>query len=91
MQKLLVFVEVQVRPQRGAGFDVLAARISKFPEVVSTYLLSCGEGFVRCSYAASIEELDEALKRMDYAIETGRLDKEPSTLAYGLLASIALI
>jgi aminotransferase len=29
----------------------------------------CGEGYVRCSYAASIEEITEALKRMENFVE----------------------
>lgn len=33
-------IEVRVAPQRGAGFDHIAERIYRFPEVVSCYLLS---------------------------------------------------
>ncbi|MFH1783047.1 MAG: Lrp/AsnC family transcriptional regulator [Candidatus Omnitrophota bacterium] len=33
-------IEVRIAPQRGHGFDQIAERIYKFPEVVSCYLLS---------------------------------------------------
>ncbi|MFQ5801133.1 MAG: Lrp/AsnC family transcriptional regulator [Candidatus Hydrothermarchaeales archaeon] len=33
-------IEVKVTPQRGMGYDAVAERIIKFPEVVTAYLLS---------------------------------------------------
>ena len=36
------FIEVQVRPERETGFDAIAERIYKFPEVRSCYLMSGG-------------------------------------------------
>jgi DNA-binding Lrp family transcriptional regulator len=33
-------IEVKVTPQRGAGFDAVAERIYRFPEVKSLYLMS---------------------------------------------------
>ena len=35
-------IDVKVTPQRDVGFDVIAARISRFPEVKSLYLMSGG-------------------------------------------------
>jgi DNA-binding Lrp family transcriptional regulator len=35
-------IEVKTRPQREGGFDHIAKRISKFPEVSSVYLVSGG-------------------------------------------------
>lgn len=35
-------IEVNISPQRGHGFDHIAERIYRFPEVVSCYLLSGG-------------------------------------------------
>src|ERR1051325_11015571 len=35
-------VEVRITPERGGGFDRLAARIAKFHEVQSCYLMSGG-------------------------------------------------
>jgi DNA-binding Lrp family transcriptional regulator len=34
------FIEVRVTPQRGLGFDAVAARVMEFPEVHSLYLMS---------------------------------------------------
>lgn len=34
------FIEVKVTPQRGEGFDKIADRIARFPEVKSVYLMS---------------------------------------------------
>lgn len=36
------FIDVSVAPARGVGFDDVAARISRFPEVRSVYLVSGG-------------------------------------------------
>src|SRR6266404_5284926 len=35
-------IEVKVRPQREGGFNIIAQRISRFPEVRSAYLMSGG-------------------------------------------------
>lgn len=40
--KVRAWIEVNVTPQRGLGFDAIAERIYKFPEVKSCYLLSGG-------------------------------------------------
>ena len=39
-ERLFAFIDVKVTPTRGAGFDDVAERIYKFPEVVSLYLMS---------------------------------------------------
>lgn len=39
-QGVVALIEVQVTPQKDAGFDAVAERIYKFPEVKSCYLLS---------------------------------------------------
>ncbi|NLY43672.1 MAG: Lrp/AsnC family transcriptional regulator [Clostridiaceae bacterium] len=36
------FIEVKVTPQRGEGFDKVAERIYKYPEVKAVYLMSGG-------------------------------------------------
>lgn len=38
-------IEVKVTPQRGAGFDNIAERIYRFPEVKAVYLMSGGFDF----------------------------------------------
>jgi DNA-binding Lrp family transcriptional regulator len=40
LDKVTAVIEVKVTPQREGGFNTIAARISKFPEVRSAYLMS---------------------------------------------------
>jgi len=42
LDKVTAVIEVKVTPQREGGFDTIAGRISKFPEVRSAYLMSGG-------------------------------------------------
>lgn len=41
-EKVTALIEVRVTPQRGEGFDHMAERIYKYPEVQSVYLISGG-------------------------------------------------
>lgn len=41
-ESVTALIEVKVTPQRGEGFDKVAARIYKFPEVKACYLMSGG-------------------------------------------------
>lgn len=50
-------IEVKVSPQRGMGFDNLAQRISKFPEVNSCYLMSGGFDFMILLEGKSMKEI----------------------------------
>jgi len=40
LDKVTAVIEVKVAPQREGGFDTIAERISRFPEVRSAYLMS---------------------------------------------------
>ena len=42
IEKVTALIEVRITPQRGQGFDKLAKRIYKYPEVNSVYLISGG-------------------------------------------------
>ena len=42
IEKVSALIEVRVTPQRGQGFDNIAERIYKYPEVNSVYLMSGG-------------------------------------------------
>ncbi|MCH5256242.1 MAG: Lrp/AsnC family transcriptional regulator [Lachnospiraceae bacterium] len=42
IEKVTALIEVRVTPQRGQGFDNIAERIYKYPEVTSVYLISGG-------------------------------------------------
>ena len=39
-ERVFAFIDVRVAPQRGSGFDDVARRIYRFPEVHSVYLVS---------------------------------------------------
>ena len=39
-EKVTALIEVRVTPQRGQGFDNIAERIYKYPEVKSVYLIN---------------------------------------------------
>ena len=39
-ERVYAFIEVRVTPERGRGFDAVAERILRFPEVHSLYLMS---------------------------------------------------
>ncbi|MCI9071312.1 MAG: Lrp/AsnC family transcriptional regulator [Lachnospiraceae bacterium] len=41
-EKVTALIEVRVTPQRGQGFDSMAERIYRYPEVRSVYLISGG-------------------------------------------------
>jgi DNA-binding Lrp family transcriptional regulator len=41
-QTVKAVIEVRITPERGGGFNRLAARISKYPEVTSCFLMSGG-------------------------------------------------
>ena len=42
IEKVTALIEVRVTPQRGQGFDTIAERIYKYPEVNTVYLMSGG-------------------------------------------------
>lgn len=42
LEKVNALIEVRVTPQRGQGFDTIAERIYKYPEVDAVYLISGG-------------------------------------------------
>ncbi len=41
-QRVTAVIEVRVTPERNGGFDRIAKRVSKFPEVEAVYLMSGG-------------------------------------------------
>jgi len=67
-------IEVHVVPKRGEGFDGLARRIYRFPEVRSLYLMSGGSDFLLSMEACTLKEIarfvTEKLATMDGVMET---------------------
>lgn len=41
-ERVMAFIDVSVTPERGVGFDEIAERVYRFPEVRSVYLVSGG-------------------------------------------------
>ena len=57
IEKVSALIEVKVTPQRGQGFDRIAERIYKYPEVKSVYLLSGGYDLLDTLEEKSLKEI----------------------------------
>ena len=56
IEKVSALIEVRVTPQRGQGFDNIAERIYKYPEVTSVYLISGGYDLLVTLEGKSLKE-----------------------------------
>lgn len=56
-EKITALIEVRVTPQRGHGFDNIAERIYKYPEVTSVYLISGGYDLLVILEGKSLKEI----------------------------------
>ena len=56
IEKVSALIEVRVTPQRGQGFDSIAERIYKYPEVNSVYLISGGYDLLVSLEGKSLKE-----------------------------------
>lgn len=57
IEKVTALIEVRITPQRGQGFDNLAERIYKYPEVNSVYLISGGYDLLVTLEGKSLKEI----------------------------------
>ena len=57
IEKVSALIEVRVTPQRGQGFDNIAERIYKYPEVNSVYLISGGYDLLVTLEGKSLKEV----------------------------------
>lgn len=73
-EKVHALIEVRVTPQRGKGFDDIAERIYKYPEVQSTYLISGGYDLLVFMEGKTLREISsfvtEKLSTLDSVIST---------------------
>lgn len=73
-EKVMALIEVRVTPQRGKGFDDIAERIYKYPEVKSTYLISGGYDLLVFMEGKTLRQIStfvtEKLSTMDSVIST---------------------
>lgn len=73
-EKVQALIEVRVTPQRGKGFDDIAERIYKYPEVKSTYLISGAYDLLILMEGKTLREISsfvsEKLSTLDSVIST---------------------
>ena len=58
-EKVTALIEVRVTPQRGQGFDTIAERIYKYPEVNSVYLISGGFDLMVILEGKTLKEISQ--------------------------------
>lgn len=73
-EKVTALIEVKVTPQRGEGFDSLAERIYKYPQVKSVYLMAGGYDLLITIEGQTIREVSsfvsDKLSTLDTVIST---------------------
>ncbi|MDD6810440.1 MAG: Lrp/AsnC family transcriptional regulator [Lachnospiraceae bacterium] len=74
IEKVTALIEVRVTPQRGQGFDNIAERIYKYPEVNSVYLISGGFDLLVTLEGKSIKDVSsfvsDKLSTLDSVLST---------------------
>lgn len=74
IDKVTALIEVRVTPQRGQGFDNIAERIYKYPEVRSVYLISGGYDLLVTLEGKSLKEISnfvsDKLSTLDTVLST---------------------
>ena len=73
-ERVNALIEVKVTPQRGKGFDEIAERIYKYPEVTSCYLMSGGFDLMVCIEGKSLKDISmfvsQKLSTLDSILST---------------------
>ncbi len=70
IEKVSALIEVRVTPQRGQGFDKIAERIYKYPEVNSVYLISGGYDLLVTLEGKSLKEISAFVSDKLSTLET---------------------
>ena len=74
IERVTALIEVRVTPQRGKGFDDIAERIYKYPEVDCTYLISGGYDLMVILEGKTLKEISafvsNKLSTLDTVIST---------------------
>lgn len=74
IETVSALIEVRVTPQRGEGFDKIAERIYKYPEVRSVYLMSGGYDLMVIIEGKTLREVSsfvsDKLSTMDTVLST---------------------
>lgn len=69
-ERVTALIEVRVTPQRGQGFDSIAERIYKYPEVDSVYLISGGFDLMVIMEGRSLKEVSQFVTNKLSALES---------------------
>ncbi len=74
LEKVNALIEVRITPQRGQGFDSIAERIYKYPEVHAVYLISGGYDLLVSLDGKSLKEVSnfvsDKLSTLDGVLST---------------------
>ncbi len=74
IEKVSALIEVRVTPQRGQGFDSIAERIYKYPEVNAVYLISGGYDLLVSLEGKSLKDVSgfvsDKLSTLDSVLST---------------------
>ena len=74
VEKVNALIEVRVTPQRGHGFDSIAERIYKYPEVHAVYLISGGYDLLVSLEGKTLKEVSnfvsDKLSTLDSVLST---------------------
>lgn len=74
IEKVTALIEVRITPQRGQGYDHIAERIYKYPEVNSVYLISGGYDLMVTLEGKSLKSISgfvsEKLSTLDGVLST---------------------
>lgn len=74
IEKVTALIEVRITPQRGQGYDNIAERIYKYPEVNSVYLISGGYDLLVTLDGKSLKEVSrfvsDKLSTLDGVLST---------------------
>ena len=74
IEKVTAIIEVRVTPLRGQGFDTIAERIYKYPEVRAVYLISGGFDLLVILEEKSLKEIanfvSDKLSTLDSVLST---------------------
>ena len=74
IEKVTALIEVRITPQRGQGYDNIAERIYKYPEVNSVYLISGGYDLLASLDGKSLKAVSsfvsEKLSTLDGVLST---------------------
>ena len=88
-EKVTALIEVRVTPQRGQGFDSVAERIYRYPEVRSVYLISGGFDLMVILEGKTLREVSsfvsDKLSTLDRVLSTSthfilKKDKDHGTI-----------